>query len=199
MRAERGFQPQAVATTSESRLYVRYIRKPGSQFRLGVLFLANSAVNNTPNGFHPGTAGRGPRGGCPIWGSCGGRGIGHLHPHCRSPADRASHNPSGPLPETRAEPRRPAGKAIKHGPAKGETHARKPLPRFGVAARVSVAGAAGKKICANPMNNESSSCQGLPRDQAPVLATRKVIQISVKVRATCGTQDIGDVTLSPDR
>ena len=48
------------AATPEPRPYVRHIRQPGSPYRLGVLFLANSAVNNTSNGLRPGSAGRGP-------------------------------------------------------------------------------------------------------------------------------------------
>ena len=39
------------------RPHVRHIRQPGSLSRLGVLFLANSAVNNTPNRLRPGPPG----------------------------------------------------------------------------------------------------------------------------------------------
>ena len=45
------------ATTPEPRPYVRHVRQPGDPYRLGVLFLANSAVNNTPSGLRPGRAG----------------------------------------------------------------------------------------------------------------------------------------------
>ena len=44
----------------EPRPYVRHVRQPGSPSRLTVLFLANSAVNNTPNGPRPGPAGVAP-------------------------------------------------------------------------------------------------------------------------------------------
>ena len=68
------------------RPYVRHVRWPGDPYRLGVLFLANSAVNNTPSGLRPGPAGGGPG---ERWTSCSA--------FSASRGDRPAASPPEPL------------------------------------------------------------------------------------------------------